>query len=88
VGVDLPIRVSFTSGAGVAVVFSDITGAVCVVKFVSFNTIVSDGIPKLGKYWLINNSILLPPAGNCIHKRDITIVWALIGQSLMKSLSS
>ena len=45
VGVDPPIRVSFTSGAGVIVVFSDIAGANFVVIFELLNTIVSDGIP-------------------------------------------
>jgi hypothetical protein len=45
VGVDLPIRVSLTSGAGVMVVSSDIIGAIPAVTFVSFNTIVPVGTP-------------------------------------------
>jgi hypothetical protein len=39
VGVDLPIKVSLTSGAGVKVVFAVIVGAIWVVMFVLFNSI-------------------------------------------------
>jgi hypothetical protein len=46
VGVDLPIKVSLTSGAGVTVVFAVIVGAIWVVMFVLFNSIESDGIPS------------------------------------------
>jgi hypothetical protein len=37
VGVDLPIKVSLTSGAGVTGVFAVIVGAIWVVMFVLFN---------------------------------------------------
>jgi hypothetical protein len=47
VGVDLPIKVLLTSGAGVIVViFSVIVGAIEVVIFVLFSSIESDGIPS------------------------------------------
>jgi hypothetical protein len=47
VGVDLPIKVLLTSGAGVIVIlFSVIAGAIRVVIFVLFNSIESDGIPS------------------------------------------
>jgi hypothetical protein len=46
VGVDLPIKVSLTSGAGVTVVFAVIVGAIWVVMFVLFYSIESDGIPS------------------------------------------
>ena len=45
VGIDLPIRVSLTSGAGVTVVASDKIGAISVVTIHSFNTIVPVGTP-------------------------------------------
>ena len=58
VGVDLPIRVSLTSGAGVTDVFSDIEGADWVVIFVLFNNIVSDCRTTLRKYWFNDNTLL------------------------------
>jgi hypothetical protein len=46
VGVDLPIKVSLTSGAGVIVVFAVIVGAIWMVMFVLFNSIESAGVPS------------------------------------------
>ena len=69
VGVDPPIRVSLTSGAGVMGVFSDVEGANWVVMFVLFNNIVSDGIPTCANIgWLI---ILLSCSGIATYERDI-----------------
>jgi hypothetical protein len=45
VGVDLPIRVSLTSGAGVIVGFPVIVGAIWEVIFVLFNSTELDDIP-------------------------------------------
>jgi hypothetical protein len=68
VGVDLPIRVSLTSGAGMMGVFSDIEGANWVVMLVLFNNIVSDGRSTCANIGLL---IILSCSGIATNERDI-----------------
>jgi hypothetical protein len=68
VGVDPPIKVSLTSGAGVTGVFSDIEGANGVVMFVLFNNIVSDGISSCANIGLL---IILSCCDIATYERDI-----------------
>ena len=68
VGVDLPIRVSLASCAGVMDVFSDIEGANWVVMFVLFNNIVSDGRSTCANIGLL---IILSCSGIATYERDI-----------------
>ena len=71
VGVDLPIKVLLTSGAGVIVVlFSVIVGAIRVVMFVLFNSIESDGMPSCANIgWLI--TIVSSSFCTSIYERNI-----------------
>jgi hypothetical protein len=68
VGVDPPIKVSLTSGAGVMGVFSGIEGANWVVIFVLFNNILSDGRLSCAKIGLL---IILSCSGIATNERDI-----------------
>ena len=69
VGVDPPIKVSLTSGAGVMGVFSDVEGANWVVMFVLFNNSVSDAMPTCAIIGWLNKLLSCP--GIATYERNI-----------------
>jgi hypothetical protein len=81
VGVDLPIRVSLTSGADVIEAFSDIEGEI-LAMFVLFDTIMSDGLPTCAS--IVCPAVPLSCSAGDILRRDIiantsnTIIFILI----------